>query len=265
MFGHGVFGRKKHAGKAGEPKGSIKQSGKGSRPSAPLHSAASTPAAANEDTGCPPDRATKTVRNMVETAYAGSGDKRIDNVLNALGALAGFGCQMALREAFIDTGKIPMHEAMIEVGTNDGGIYYLGDALNEPLLDCSKPGKISVWSLVGGAVEHTGGEALPDIEELAGHVAGSLGSEEFGIPRLPALHMPEELPFEALKRHWPEYHQAMADLNSEPAWLGWHPALAAQEIILENKEFLSPYLAATIVMEAAVPMSRIDPKLLGSS
>ena len=39
----------------------------------------------------------------------------------------------------------------------------------------------------------------------------------------------------------------------------------ANQMITDNKDFISPYIAAKIVMEAAIPMSRIDPKLISDS
>ena len=38
--------------------------------------------------------------------------------------------------------------------------------------------------------------------------------------------------------------------------------MAAQHVLMENKAVLDPGLAATIVMESATPMSKMDPAIV---
>jgi hypothetical protein len=43
---------------------------------------------------------------------------------------------------------------------------------------------------------------LPDIFEIVGNAARSIGTRRFGVPRLPAEHRPRKLPGAALEEHW---------------------------------------------------------------
>jgi len=44
---------------------------------------------------------------------------------------------------------------------------------------------------------------------------------------------------------------------------GWYFAGAAQTVIIDAKEVIDPALAYRIVMEAAVAMSKVDPRAIG--
>jgi hypothetical protein len=85
----------------------------------------------------------------------------IETGLTALGALAGFSAQMAIREYFIKAGKITEEKACATVKTKDGSTYFFGDLLNEPLITTQK-GQFSVWNFVGGAAQSLGAKELPD-------------------------------------------------------------------------------------------------------
>ena len=53
----------------------------------------------------------------------------VETLVAVLGAMAGFGCQVAVREAIVGRGKMPLRQALLEVKTKDGGTYYVGDQL----------------------------------------------------------------------------------------------------------------------------------------
>ena len=69
--------------------------------------------------------------------------------MGAVGALAGFAAQMAIREDFIKSGKIAADKAFNVVATQDGSTYYFGDLLNEGLV-ATRQGNYSVGTLVAG-------------------------------------------------------------------------------------------------------------------
>ena len=46
--------------------------------------------------------------------------------------------------------------------------------------------RVSIWSLVAGAAAHDGARQLPDVREMFAYQARVLGSDQFGVPRLPA-------------------------------------------------------------------------------
>ncbi len=180
----------------------------------------------------------------------------IETILSNLGALAGFGCQMAIREGLIKTGQITEQDAFITVETTDKQKYYFGDFLNEPLLS-TKEGRISVWTLVGGAAQSLG-SPLPDINEIVGYYAGTVGSDAFFASRLPEKHRPKQLPIEALG-YWSATRTMQIMYKVDTLFWGWTYAMAAQRLILQAKDIIDPGMAARIVMEAAIPMSKMDP------
>ena len=51
----------------------------------------------------------------------------------------------------------------------------------------------------------------------------------------------------------------------KPLFWGWTFAQAAQYLILRNKDAFDPAVAATIAMEAAISMSKIDPRDVSES
>jgi hypothetical protein len=174
-------------------------------------------------------------RNILELLVGEISDAsgiHAETVLATLGALAGFGVPMGIREDFIKSGKIAKEAAFTTVTTKDGSTYYFGDLLNEGLV-ASRPGNYSVWTLVGGAAQRLGAKSLPDLKDLFSHVSRSVGGKEFGVPRLPLRNIQWSLIL----------------------------AFAAQLFMVnEAKDIIEPGLAARVVMEAAVPMSKEDPR-----
>jgi hypothetical protein len=98
---------------------------------------------------------------------------------------------------------------------------------------------------------------LLNIGELAGHVAQTVGTEDFGLPRVPPSIELHELPRAALARTWGEAtHILKACRPAEwPALLG----AAAYNIIYSNRAMLAPPIALKILLEAAIPMSKLNP------
>lgn len=183
---------------------------------------------------------------------------RLEDLLNALGACAGFACQHATR--LLVAAKQP-GARLTEVRTADGRRFYFGETLNAPLF--GGPGvPASVWAYVAGGAQAAGATRYPDIAEIAAHTASTIGGRDFGVPRVAVRHQATELPIDALVRLWPSVLHHCEQLGVEPMTIGWHLAIAAQRAIVEGKDILEPGLAAAIVLEAAVPMSRIDPDLL---
>jgi hypothetical protein len=181
-----------------------------------------------------------------------------ETALAALGALAGFAGQMAIREALIKTGKMQEDQAFVVVKTRSGDPYYFGDLLNEILFE-NKPGSFSISGLVGGAAQHSGAKQLPDIKNIADHVAGTVGSDTFGVPRLPPNHMPRNKPIELLDKFWSPVRNFLVVNVQSPAQWPLVIALAAQKVIVMAKGTIDPALAAGIVIEAAIAMAKVDP------
>lgn len=198
---------------------------------------------------------------VVELVFGELADEKGTNVetaLAALGAMAGFSVQMAIREHFITTGKISEQQAFHTVQTKDGQTFYFGDMLNEGLVS-PRAGQLSVWGFVGGAAQSLGAKELPDLDELFRHVASTVGAESFGLVRVPPQYMPHETPIALLDRFWNIIRNLLVISVDNPGSWPFLMGLAAQIAMLRAKGVIDPSIAARIVMESAVPMSKIDP------
>lgn len=186
----------------------------------------------------------------------------IQTLLSTLGAHAGFGCQFAVRDA-IRMGALPAAGALIEVTSNDGGKFYFGDQLNQPLLEAP----VNVWRIVAGGAIHAGAklEDLPDPHEIAAFVTRSAttNTPPFGTIRVPAHHQPFQSPIVALQGNWLTALKYVTLLGNHTLATGWHFALAAQKLIIKGKDIIDPAIATRIVMETAVAMAKIDPDRIG--
>ncbi len=179
-----------------------------------------------------------------------------ETLLTVIGALAGYAAQQALWEGMVKPGKLAIAEAFKVMETPSGATYFFGDTL-DALLVSMEPKYVSVWKIVAGNVLAAGGDHLPNINDLLRHSAATVGTSAFGLPRLPDDHLPSILPRAALERFWPDARMLLA--LSEPLQWPLLMAHAAQKLMQAMKGAIAPDLAVKIVMEAAVPMSRVDP------
>lgn len=177
-------------------------------------------------------------------------------VLCALGALAGYAAQQAIRETVVKPGKLGLDEAFVVIETRSGEAYFFGDLLNAVIV-AKDPKQLSIWKIVSGAGYEAGAINLPDITDAIKHCAATVGGPEFGVPRLPEAHMPSIMPREAVNRFWPAARRRL-DGSGPMSW-PLHFAMAAHTLIVEMKDAIRPDIAVRIVMEAVVPMSKIDP------
>jgi hypothetical protein len=208
-----------------------------------------------------PYDAQKVSDELVQMLFAELKDQsgvHAETALATLGALAGFSVQMALRETLVKRGNMPEDKVFVIAKTKTGDSFYLGDLPNEGLFG-GKPGVHSVYALVGGGVQKAGAKELPDIKDIAGYVASTLGSDKFGIPRVPVDHIPHFQPIELLDKFWNPVRNFMV-LNVQ-APLHWPLvlALAAQKVIVMGKDSVNPAMAGKLVMETATAMAKIDP------
>jgi hypothetical protein len=196
-------------------------------------------------------------------------DVQQEAVLCALGALAGYAAQQAIREALVKTGKLTLDQAFAVIETRSGEVFFFGELLNAVIVakDGGRngggnganggPGHASIWKIVSEGGFEAGAINLPDVTDVIKHCAATVGRDEFGIPRVPDAHMPNILPREAVSRFWPAARHMLA--GKEPMSWPLHLALAARSLIISLKHAVRPDIAVQIVMEAAVPMSKIDP------
>jgi hypothetical protein len=202
-------------------------------------------------------------------------DVQQEAVLCALGALAGYAAQQAIREALVKTGKLTLDQAFAVIETRSGEVFFFGELLNTVIVakDVARnssgnsngngaaanggPGHASIWKIVSDGGRDAGAINLPDVTDIIKNCAATVGRDEFGIPRVADAHMPNILPREAVSRFWPAARRKLA--GKDPMSWPLHLALAARSLIISLKHAVRPDIAVQIVMEAAVPMSKIDP------
>lgn len=186
----------------------------------------------------------------------------VETILSNLGALAGFGCQMAVREGLVKTGKVSEGEAFVVIKAKNGETFYTGDFINEPLLSTDKD-QISVWNLVAGMAQHLGARFLPDIDKIIDDATLKMGAASFYVPNLSEDITPKMLPLEALKRYWEDTLILQQEIYEQDSlFLGWNYARAAQTLMEYAKEVIDPGYAVKIFMESAIRMSKINPQLV---
>jgi hypothetical protein len=195
----------------------------------------------------------KEISGRLMAAFKNEKGVHIESLLCALGALAGYSCQAAVR-AQARARSQDETSCFTIVQSKDGKRYFFGDRINLLLMES----KHSVWSLAAAAAQQAGGTDLPNVAEIARHTATVLGSDAFGRPRTPQDHASGDLPINYARDLWPKLHPLIAKFCPDPVQWPVLLALCAQEAIVAGKSVLDPNLALRIVMEAAIPMSKVD-------
>lgn len=204
-------------------------------------------------------QAVKLVYEELMSAYQDQQGVHAETILNAVGAIAGFAAQQAVWKVLIEKGRRNPGDYLVMVQSDSGDRYYFGEAINL-VLTCTQPGCLSFWSFVAGAVPNPSVDTLPDLMDIFRNTAATVGGELFAVPRVPEKHLPRELPVKALKRNWANIQLILDRTGGDP--MQW-PALlgvVANILIRQIGDQLTPALAARIIMESAVPMSKINPQ-----
>lgn len=191
-----------------------------------------------------------------------SGQIHPQTILTEIGALAGFAAQMSIRKAVIAPQQLDPGEVLAEIVTRNGETYYFSDTLNWILFENVTQPPYSIWAYLLDVMQSNGNTRLPDITDIVGHAARTVGTDRFGVPRLPAEHMPHKLPRAAVQEHWPLVREELENSRRSPADWPYDLAYAAQWQMLTSRDRLGLQLAAKIVMEAAIPMSKVDPRTI---
>ena len=199
------------------------------------------------------DGATR-ITSFLNQEYRGQG---WETILSAAGALAGFAAQQALWEGLVRPGKASAEQLFMRVTTKSGETFFFGDLLNKVLASMT-PGELSVWRLVAAGAALSGAK-VPSLQPLFERATETAGTLEFGTPAYLTKLQLKEPPWQAL-RHWPRIKTILVTAGKEPLHWPLEIAAAAQKLIEERDQEMAADIAALIVMEAAIPMSKIDPR-----
>jgi hypothetical protein len=177
----------------------------------------------------------------------------IESMLCALGSLAGYSCQASVRAQARAQG-LDEEAHFVRAEGADGKTYFFGDPLNKLLAESPH----SVWSLAAGGAQIAGCTVVLELDDIFRHVAGSVGTADFGDPRLPPEHTAHDTPLNYVKAFWPQLFPLISKFCPDPEHWPLLLGLAIQELIVQGKEVLDPCLSLRVVMESAILMSKVD-------
>ena len=178
----------------------------------------------------------------------------IPTALTLLGALAGRACSMLAIHRARKLGDVE-EDALTVLQYGDGHRYLSGALIDRPLMT----DQTSVWALIGDKAEEMGATALPDRAGLLEHVQSTFGTSHFGASRLTHPHAPKDSPIHMSRYLWPAFLPTLTAYDSDPAAIHVSLSMATYEFIEDAAGEIAPMTAAGIVMEAAVPVSRVHP------
>lgn len=189
---------------------------------------------------------------------------RVETALGALGSLAGVSASFAMWHG-LTNGRLrkELPEVMV-VNTEPGDTFLFGDYINRRILAGERVGPhlVSVWHLAAGQTMTLGGATDLDLTAIVERVAGQIGRPAFGQIDVPELHHPGDTPQAMAMALFPKFRPILARYNTDVPNYFLPFALAVQHTMTEGKAVIDATLALRIVMECAVPASKIDPRPL---
>src|SRR5262245_10193488 len=166
----------------------------------------------------------------------------VANLMTAAGALIGFCAQQAIWETVVATGKMPVQDsdrpergAFLVMRPNESVQFFFGKLLDSYLVPDSHeavplgPGQHTLWSYFAALVAKHGGQPLTDeqLDEIFRNTANTIGTQQFGQPRLPEAVKLQIAPRYALNRSWPAIKNILTTEVPEAREVsGLHPRLA---------------------------------------
>jgi hypothetical protein len=180
---------------------------------------------------------------------------RIEDMLGILGATGGFACIVGALHFARDHGPLQQDTLAIASGA-DGRKYYFGDLPNRELLES----RVSLLNLTLGAAQEAGAEvSFESVTEVMKRTASTVGSADFGKPRLPLGHQPGDTFDQYVRYLWPKVRDVLDLYAVKPEQRASAIGFAIQNAIDGGKAVLDPAMSAQIVIEYAVPAAKLDP------
>jgi hypothetical protein len=209
----------------------------------------------------------------------------VETLLCSIGALAGFAGQTAAfgrvekrnvpgADATMSTAAFAEHlrnaNLMLVANTKSGEAFYFGDLISGYIVP-QVTNDYSLWNFVAAAAIEAGLNAaeLPDYRSMFQFVAQSVGTTEFGVPRVARQHQPQLAPRAALNLFWPRARFLLTrndgpgpakDRHVPPHYWPLVIDLVARQCVLLSKPTLDLKIAVALLMESAIAMSKVDPK-----
>ena len=154
--------------------------------------------------------------------------------------------------------------------TKSGERFYFGDLINGYLVQQSTS-DYPLWGFVAAAAIAAGvpGAELPDYVAMFRRASATVGTAEFGTMQVAEAHQPHLSARQALDLFWPRTRLILecTDGPGPPRDRGVKPehwplvtALVARQFVTLAKDTLDPRIGVALLMEAAITMSKVDPK-----
>lgn len=217
------------------------------------------------------------LRDMILKVLANDQGVHVETLMAALGALHGFAAQNAALKRVYETrklGEVIPESSIALVKTVDNKRYLFGEWINQSIF-YTEENDLSLERIALGTASAMGIELteLVNSAELAGQIAETIGSAEFGSSTVIPDHHPHQSAISLLKDLWQLCIDVMeldvpAD-KQEPALKEEHwPAIISVVIaqVLEmTKDVLNARLSVQLLIESAIITAKIDPGLVPSS
>ena len=189
--------------------------------------------------------------NFIMRPIYNSKDKKmsIELLLYISSLIAGCACQMAT--------MADDPEAILTLQVEDGETYYAGDAILQKLFG----EQYSPWAIVGGGMKQIGQEQVFrdfDIQDCIKYSIETMGSDKFGVIRMPDQYRPEVLSKESITKLW----NSCADhlkriIPSVSEWPGCYGVML-QKAIVSAGDIIKPDAALTIIAESMLYASKLE-------
>ena len=183
----------------------------------------------------------------------------VEKALGIIGAMAGFSCAIvaALRHDGLSDEQRRKGD-YTPVQTHNGETLYFGDFINAPLID----NDASFYRQIASRAAKLGANEPFDLDDLFAHHARLVGAPGFGQPRMPKGRVLDELPLDLVIQHWPDLLPILNRYDDE--FVGWPISwgAAGAQLMEMSNDVLPAKEALQIMMECALPMSKIGPSHL---
>jgi hypothetical protein len=210
-----------------------------------------------------------------------------ETLLVTIGALAGFAAQTAALVR-VDRRDIPLPSGeavtspealsqylharglLVVATTRSGERFYFGDLINGYLVP-QPTSEYPLWGFVAASAIAAGVKPaeLPDYLAMFRRASRTVGTPEFGIMAVDEKHQPHLPARRALEMAWPRAKFILSRTDGpgpasgrsvKPQHWPLVTALVARQLVTMAKDALDPRIGVALLMEAAITMSKVDPK-----
>jgi hypothetical protein len=193
--------------------------------------------------------AREVTRRLQKELEAASGGVHVESLICALGALAGYACQVAVSSR---PAARTASAHVLAAHTQSSNGHFLGDAIYKVLAES----RHSVWKIAANGVEQAGSTSLPDLAEILSHTSMVFGTEAFGVPRMPKQHRAGDSPLNYVRKLWPALKPVVEAACPSPEQWPVVFALGVRDAVIAHRSSFDPSVALRLAMESAAAMTK---------